>query len=274
MIKTVIFSLLLVTAVVLVFLPKILNVIGLHPYYKGKGYNLAGKKTLIITTSHDKLGTNGKKTGVYASEMTVPYYVFSDANVSVSIASIKGGEIPIEPGSLKYPLLTSSDMKFLNDEKFKVKVKESLKIDDINFLDYGLIYMAGGWGASYDLGFSVVLGEKITLANAAGIILGSVCHGALGFLKSKEVDGEPLVKGKNITAVTDKQVRELRIISTPMHPETELRKAGANYLSETAFSDIFANLTVVDGNIVTGQNQNSGSETAQTMLKLLKESIK
>jgi len=30
-----------------------------------------------------------------------------------------------------------------------------------------------------------------------------------------------------------------------------------------------ANLTIIDGNLVTGQNQNAGSKTAQKMIELL-----
>jgi putative intracellular protease/amidase len=118
------------------------------------------------------------------------------------------------------------------------------------------------------------LGEKLTQANAAGIILGSVCHGALGFIRAKEVDGESLVKGKVITAVTDKQVKELNVSNTPLHPETELRKLGADFKSKTAFKDIFANLVLVDRNLVTGQNQNAGAETAQAMMQLLEDKEK
>lgn len=264
---------LFVVTLIIVFLPKILSMIGLHPHYKGKKYDLTGKKALIITTSHETLGDSGKKTGVYASEMTVPYYEFTDANIMVDIASIKGGEIPIEPSSLRYPIASADDKRYLKDETFKKKARGSLKIDDVDFTEYDLIFMSGGWGAAYDLGQSKVLGEKITEANAKGRILGSVCHGALGFIQAKDIDGELLVKGKTMTAVTDRQIKELKITKTPMHPETELRKLGADFKNNTAFKDIFATLTVVDGSIVTGQNQNSGGETAQVMMKLLEDDI-
>jgi putative intracellular protease/amidase len=114
-----------------------------------------------------------------------------------------------------------------------------------------------------------VLGRKLSEAYAAGTVLGSVCHGALGFLKATDENGEPLLKGRHATGVTNKQVQELGIEITPQHPETELRKIGAIYESNTAFRDFFANLTVVDGRIVTGQNQNAGSETAQKMMDIL-----
>jgi putative intracellular protease/amidase len=96
-----------------------------------------------------------------------------------------------------------------------------------------------------------------------------VCHGPLGLLQATDVDGNPLVRGRRITAVTDTQVRQLGIEFTPLHPETELRKAGALFESETAFRDMFATHVVVDRNLVTGQNQNSGAETAHRMMDLV-----
>lgn len=252
-------------------LPKILNLIGFHPDYERVEYDLTGKKALIVTTSHGVLGDSGKATGVYGSEMNIPYYEFLDAGMTVDIASIQGGEIPIEPVSLRYPLVTPADKRYLQDEKTQEKVMNSLKIDDVDFLEYDIIFLAGGWGASYDLGYSEILGEKITQANAEGILLGSVCHGALGFLQAEKADGTPLVEGLTITAVSDKQVEELGITATPMHPETELKKLGANYQKNEAFRDFFATLVVTDGNIVTGQNQNSSGETAQTLMEMLSE---
>jgi putative intracellular protease/amidase len=100
-------------------------------------------------------------------------------------------------------------------------------------------------------------------------VLGSVCHGALGFIQAKKANGEPLLKNKKVTAVTNKQVRELGIEITPLHPETEVKKAGAIFESKTSFQDVFANYVVIDGNMVTGQNQNAGMEVAQQMMKII-----
>ncbi|MEI6874130.1 MAG: type 1 glutamine amidotransferase domain-containing protein, partial [Spirochaetota bacterium] len=189
----------------------------------------------------------------------------------VDIASVKGGAIPIEPMSLRWPLLAPEDRRYLADPGFRRKVAESMPIDGLDFTNYDVIFLAGGWGAAYDLGYSEVLGRKLTEAYAAKAVFGSVCHGALGLLNAKDERGEPLVKGRRMTAVTDKQVRELRITITPQHPERELRKAGALYESASAFLDIFASHVVVDGRLVTGQNQNDGAETAELLMKLAGE---
>ena len=71
--------------------------------------------------------------------------------------------------------------------------------------------------------------------------------------------------------MTDKQVRELGIASTPYHPESALRAAGAEFEDRTARRDMLANHWVVDGNLVTGQNQNAGPMVAREMMTLVAE---
>ncbi len=267
----IIISILLFVLIIALLLPTFLKAMGYHPDYKKINYTMREKKALIVATNQQTLGDSKKQTGVYASELTIAYYEFLDAGLQVDVASIKGGNIPFEKISLMYPLASHADRRYLKDETARKKTKNSLKIEDLDFSSYDIIYMPGGWGAAYDLGKSELLGQKITDANAHDVLLGSVCHGALGFLMAKDTNGKPLVEGKTITAVTDKQIKELSITKTPQHPETELRKLGANYKNKSGISDLFKTLVVRDGNIVTGQNQNSSGETAQELLKLLAE---
>lgn len=169
-------------------------------------------------------------------------------------------------------LRTPEDERYLEDPMLQAKVKNSLRIDDVDFTQYDAIFISGGWGAAYDLGYSDVLGQKVSAAYYAETpILGSVCHGALGFTRAKDRDGRRLIAGRKMTGVSDKQVHELGIEVTPLHPETELEKAGVLYESATAFCDMFATHVVVDQEqrFVTGQNQNSGHETAHEMMRLI-----
>jgi putative intracellular protease/amidase len=260
-------SVLVVGVVGVLAMPAILHGLGLHPDYTGQRYLLPEGKALIIATNHDQLGEDGRETGVFGSELTAPYYEFLDARMQVDIASIEGGEIPWDPWSLQRALKTAYDDRYLSDPVLRSKVENSLSIDDIDFTEYDIVYLAGGWGAAYDLGYSEELGRKMSEAYAAGAVVGGICHGPLGLLLATDENGEPLVEGRRITAVTDKQVQELGISITPMHPERELRAAGALFESETAFQDIFANHVVVDGRIVSGQNQNAGPEVANLMIK-------
>ncbi|WP_419947359.1 type 1 glutamine amidotransferase domain-containing protein [Candidatus Poriferisodalis sp.] len=250
-------------------LRKVLQRLGMHPDdTEAVDVDVSGRRALIVATNHGVLDI-GKPTGVFASEMTVPYYAFVDVGMSVDIASPKGGAIPVDPQSLRAPLRTEACDRFLADDVLKAKVLESLAAGAVDVAQYDIVYLAGGWGAAFDLGFSEELGRKITEANERGSVIGGVCHGPLGLLQAKVADGSPLVMGRRVTAVTDKQVRELRITSTPQHPESELRKAGALFESVTRFWDPLANHWVVDGNLVTGQNQNAAPMVAREMLRLL-----
>jgi putative intracellular protease/amidase len=249
-------------------LPPTLHALGLHPTYQGTTYSLPNRRALIVTTSHATLGDGGPATGVFGSEMTAPYYAFLDAGMQVDVASIQGGTIPIEPMSFRWFLAAESDKRYQQDSIFQGKVRQSLAIDTLDFRDYDIIFLAGGWGAAYDLGRSEVLGQKMSAAWSAGKVIGGVCHGPLGLLQATDSDGNALVKGKHMTAVTDRQVAQLGITQTPQHPERELRQAGALFESSTTFLDIFATHVVADGRLVTGQNQNSGTATAQRMLSI------
>ena len=251
------------------FLRNFLQKIGLHPEDLHPFEDeLNDFRALIVCTNHSWLDV-AKPTGVFSSEMTVPYYLFTDAGIEVDLASPLGGEIAIDPMSLRAVTRSHHDDRFLVDDLLKEKVRKSISMSDIDVEIYDVIYFAGGWGASFDLGFSDIVGQKVTEANAKGTILSGVCHGPLGFLRASNLQGRPLVEGRRITGVTDKQVLELGIDATPHHPETELRKLGADFKCSHRFRDPFANHWEVDENLITGQNQNAAPMVAREIMKLL-----
>jgi putative intracellular protease/amidase len=262
--------------VFLISLPTLVHKAGLHPDYSGPTVDLPGKRALIITTSHGVLApvgeTEGDPTGVAASEMTHPYYTFLDSGMDVDLASIEGGQIPIDPMTINRVIRTAEDERFLSDSIAMSKAKHSIPIAEVDITAYDIVFISGGWGASYDLAQSPVLGEKVSDAyyGDKAAIIGGVCHGVLGLVNARATDGSLIVAGRRMTGVTDKQIKEMGIEVTPMHPETELRKAGAIFESQSAFRDVFATHVVVDDErrFVTGQNQNSGLEAAHVMMQV------
>ena len=250
-------------------LRRLVQRLGMHPEdTEAAIFDLPGRRALVVATNHGVLDV-GQPTGVFASEMTVPYYLFLDAGLEVDVASPAGGVIPVDPMSLKAVIRCSHDDRFLGDPVLRAKVTESLAIGDQDMTDYDIVFLAGGWGAAFDFATSDTLAEKVSEAAAHGAVLGGICHGPLGLCHATAADGKPLVEGRRVTGVTDKQVQELGIGSTPFHPETELRKVGARFESATRFRDPLANHWVVDGDLVTGQNQNAGPMVAREMLRLV-----
>jgi putative intracellular protease/amidase len=263
--------------VFLLALPTILHKAGLHPEYNGPTTTLPGKRALIIATSHGVLAppgeTEGPATGVMASEFTHPYYTFLDGGMEVDVASIQGGEIPIDPQTLQFMIISPEDKRYLKDTIAQAKVKNSLPIADVDIDQYDIVFISGGWGAAYDLAQSPELAAKVSEAyyGDKAPMIGGVCHGVLGLVNARARDGELLIAGRRMTGVTDKQIKELGIEITPMHPESELRKAGVVFESQTAFRDFFATHVTVDDEqrFVTGQNQNSGLEASHLMMQVL-----
>jgi putative intracellular protease/amidase len=264
-------------ALLAIFLPAILHSLGLHPEYAGEKYDLTGKKALIVTTSHGVLNkpgeTDGPKTGVFASEMTIPYYEFLDANMQVDVASIKGGEIPIDPQSFYYFLKSPQDERYLEDEEFQKKVKNSIPVSEVDFKEYDIIFFSGGWGAAYDMASETVATKVSEAYYNSDVLFGSVCHGALAFTEAKDSTGNYLIEGRTMTGVTQKQLKQFGIEYTPKHPQEELENAGAVYKANHKFIDPLATITVIDEEkrFITGQNQNSSHETAQLLMKTLIE---
>jgi len=248
-------------------LRKLVQRLGVHPDDpEATAIDATGRRALIVATNHGTLEL-GKPTGVFASELTAPYYVFIDAGIRVDIASPRGGDIPFDPKSFRPVMRSEHDDRFLADDEAKDLCRQSLAIGEIDVEGYDIVFFAGGWGAAFDLGISETVGAQVSAAAAAGAVLGGVCHGPLGFLKAVDADGRPFVEGRRLTAVTDKQVRELGITSTPQHPETELRRLGARFESVTGRRDVLANHVVEDGDLITGQNQNAAPMVARLMVQ-------
>jgi putative intracellular protease/amidase len=247
---------------------RLLQKFGVHPKDgDAVALDMRGTRALCIATNHGVLDI-GVPTGVFGSELTVPYYVFLDSGMHVDVASPAGGVIPVDPLSMKELIRTPEDDRMLGDDVFRAQLMNSLAIADLYFTSYDIIYFAGGWGAAFDLGQSEELGRKVSAAYAAGRVIGGICHGPLGLLRARKPNGELLVKGCRLTAVTDKQIRELGVQITPVHPETALRQAGALFEGKShPARDFFANHYVADGDLITGQNQNAGPMVARLMMQ-------
>lgn len=252
--------------------------LGLHPVDPdARSFDLSGRRALLVATNHADLG-NGKRTGVFCSEFSVPYYLFADAGIAVDLASPSGGVIPVDPLSIRPVVRCAEDDRLLADNGLRAKMSITRAVSAIaengEGAAYDIVFLAGGWGAAFDFATCDALGQTIVQAFNAGAIVGGICHGPLGFCTAVNADGSPFVKGRKITSVTDRQIKQLRIESTPFHPETEMRRLGARFEFARAFRDPLANHWVVDGRVVTGQNQNAGPMVAREMMTLVEQAAR
>jgi putative intracellular protease/amidase len=228
-------------------------------------------KILIVTTSHNRLGDTGQPTGLWLEELATPYYMLTDAGAEVTLASIKGGAIPIDPKSREPDGgVPASVERFLTDPKAVAAAKATRNIAEINAASYDAIFLPGGHGTMWDLPQSGALARAVGSAIEAGRIVAAVCHGPAGFVSAKSTGGHPAVEGKRVSAFTDSEEKAAGLKDVvPFLLETRLRALGAQFEKGPDFQPF----AVRDGNLITVQNPASSEKVAELVLEALKEKV-
>lgn len=233
---------------------------------------MTAPKILIVTTSHASLGDTDKKTGLWIEELTAPYYAFIDAGASVTVASIKGGAVPIDPGSQKNDGENSPSVeRFRADEAAQKAIAHTPSINEVTASDYDAVFLPGGHGTMWDLPGCDRLAQIISETLEQGRIVSAVCHGPAGLVLAKTATGESVVKGRKVAAFTDSEESAVGLTETvPFLLESKLRELGAD-IQKTGNFEVFA---VADGNLITGQNPMSSELVAQKVLSAISSAKK
>ncbi|WP_286858157.1 MULTISPECIES: type 1 glutamine amidotransferase domain-containing protein [Sphingobacterium] len=225
-------------------------------------------KVLVVLTSHDQLGDTGAKTGFWVEEFAAPYYVMADAGVTITIASPKGGQPPIDPKSAMPDFQTAATKRFDADMELQNKLANSIVLTAVNEQDYDAIFYPGGHGPLWDLAndkTSIALIESFWKHNKP---VAAVCHAPGVFRFVKNTDGSPLVQGKRVTGFSNSEEEAVQLTNVvPFLVEDELVKLGGKYSKGADWSSH----VIKDGKLITGQNPGSSEETARELLALLEQ---
>jgi len=225
-------------------------------------------KVLIVLTSHDTLGNTGKKTGFWLEELAAPYYAFKDAGAEITLASPKGGQPPLDPKSDEPMFQTELTRRFNADEVAKAQLAETVRLDSIDQKDFDTVFYPGGHGPLWDLAEDPNSIKLIESFIAAGKPLALVCH-APGVLRHvTNPDGTPFVQGRYVTGFTNSEEEAVGLTTVvPFLVEDELIGLGA------VFSRVkdWGVHTVVDDQLITGQNPASSAEAAEALLAALSQ---
>lgn len=224
-------------------------------------------KILMVLTSHSKLGNTGKKTGFWIEEFAAPYYVFKDAGASITIASPKGGQPPIDPSSDTAENQTPAVIRFKADKDLQKFLSETHLLSTISSDDYDGIFYPGGHGPLWDLTNdedSINLIENFWNTQKP---IASVCHAPSVLLNVKDNAGNYLVKGKKVTGFTNTEEAAVGLTAVvPFLLENELKNKGGIYSKK----EDWASYVVKDGMLITGQNPASSEAVAKELLMILK----
>ena len=160
-------------------------------------------KILFVLTSHDQLGNTGEKTGFWIEEFAAPYYYLVDKGVDVILASPKGGQPPIDPTSDKPENQTEATIRFKADAELQEKLSKTHVLAEVSSDDYDAVFYPGGHGPLWDLAESADSAKLIESFYQSNKPVSFVCHAPAALKNVKNTDGEPLVKGKNVTGFTN-----------------------------------------------------------------------
>lgn len=242
---------------------------------------MAGGRIIIVTTSHEEMGDTGKRTGLWLEELSTPYYVLKDAGVDVTLASIRGGQIPFDPGSVPAGAGSSpgeepeagqevpdSVRRFLADEDAMRLARTSASVQQLAGLDFDALFMPGGHGTMWDYPGNAPLEELILAAHGDGRIVASVCHGPACLVGVRLAPGRPLVAGRRVTGFTDSEEEAVGLAQVvPFLLESRLRQLGAEFERGPDWQPH----AVRDGTLITGQNPQSSEVVARHVLEALRE---
>jgi putative intracellular protease/amidase len=223
-------------------------------------------KILMVLTSHDSLGDTGRKTGFWLEELAAPYYVFKDAGAEITLASPKGGQPPLDPKSDEPMFQTDLTRRFTADPEANAQLSQTLRLDSVDQKDFDTVFYPGGHGPLWDLAEDANSIRLLESFIQAGKSIALVCH-APGVLRHvKNLDGSPFVHGRHLTGFTNTEEDGVGLTKVvPFLVEDELIAKGA------VFSKVkdWGVHTVVDGQLITGQNPASSGKTAEALLTAL-----
>jgi putative intracellular protease/amidase len=228
-------------------------------------------RVLVVLTSHEQLGTTGRKTGFWLEELAAPYYVFKDAGASVTLASPKGGQPPLDPASDGEAAASAATMRFKSDAVANTQLAHTLPLSTLAARDFDAVFYPGGHGPLWDLAEDPRSIALIEAMLAAGKPVAAVCHapGALRHVKS--AGGELLVHGKSVTGFSNTEEAAVGLSAiVPFRVEDMLIAAGGQY-SKAPDWQVHV---MTDGLLITGQNPASSGPAAQALLALLRETPK
>jgi putative intracellular protease/amidase len=223
---------------------------------------MSTQRVLFVLTSYDTLGSTGKETGFYLSEVTHPYAVFEKANIEVEFVSPKGGKAPMTGVELDDPI----NKAFLEDPTKVAKVENTLTPEQVDPARYDAIFYAGGHGTMWDFPNNDQLARIAASIYEKGGVVGAVCHGPAGLVNIKLADGAYLVDGKTVSSFTNEEEEAVGLSDVvPFLLESTLIERGATHTKAPNFQPH----VVVSERLVTGQNPASATGVGEGIVKLL-----
>ena len=233
------------------------------------------KRILLIAANPATSPVTGWPVGFWWSELTHPYWAFTEAGYEVEIRSPNGGDLLAdsysdpEDGS-GYSAHDLLSLGFKRSPSHAALLRGTPSIDGVDVDAYDGIFVVGGQAPMVSFREDRRLAALVARFYEAGKVTALVCHGTCLLLGARLTSGELLVKGKTWTGFASSEERFAdEIVGRRLQPfwiEDEARALpDTNFVVDQAFRPF----VVRDGLLVTGQQQFSGAAAAQEVIAAL-----
>ena len=232
-------------------------------------------KILMVASSPSTSQQTGWPIGFWAAELTHPLRVFQEAGYDVELVSTEGGDLMMDgysnptdaSGYSAHDIIT---LGYMQKPEFNAMLKNTKKLTAVDAKNYDAIFLVGGQGPMYTYKGNIELQKLFVDFYESGKPSAAVCHSTTLLLETKKTNGELLVKGKTWTGFADAEEefadQAVGMKIQPYRIEDEARKiAGTNFKVAAPFSSY----AIADGNLITGQQQNSGAAAAELLVQML-----
>ena len=223
---------------------------------------------LFVVTSHDRMGVlRNRKTGVWLEDFAVPHEILSEAGYEVKTASPRGGEVPVDPDSLRPPKHAVFDPETWLERR-KELLMDSMPLGEVRQDDYAAVYYPGGYGSFWDLSISQENAELLEHFVRKGRPVAAIRHGGAALLAAKTESGCSILNGRRVTGASDAEERQLALDRVvPFSLGKRLRNCGAEYVCAKPWEPY----VIADGLLITGQNTQSAGKVAYAMLSVMEK---
>ncbi len=233
------------------------------------------KSVLLIAANPATSPVTGWPVGFWWAELVHPYWVFTEAGYSVTIASPKGGDLQADGYSdpedaSGYSADDILSLGFKKSPKHAALLQATQAIAELDPLAFDAIFLAGGQSPMITMAEDAALHAFVAQAYEAGRITAIVCHATAILLKTRLSNGDLLVTGRTWTGFADAEEDFADgwagLTIQPFRIETAARKLSAsNFIVNAAFKPF----AIRDGNLITGQQQFSGAAAADLVVQAL-----
>lgn len=234
-------------------------------------------KILMVASSPSVSAQTGWPIGFWAAELTHPLRVFQEAGYDVELVSTEGGALMMDSYSNPtdasgYSAHDIISLGYMQQTWFQEMIANTKKVTEVNPQDYDAIFLVGGQGPMYTFRGNNDLEILFVAFYENGKPSAAVCHSTTLLLDAKTSDGELLVKGKTWTGFADAEEefadQAVGMKIQPYRIETEAKKIEGTIFKTAA---PFSSYAIQDGNLITGQQQNSGAAAAELLVQSLQK---